>query len=194
MITLVLGGARSGKSAIAERLVLAHPGPVLYIATGEATDADMARRIDRHRRRRDPRFTTVEAGTDLAGALVGLAPRPALVDALGTWLARHHGPPRPTPAGTDERMADITTEGAADFVVDVDALVAALAARRATGAPTVIVSDEVGSGVHPETAVGRRFRDALGELNQRVAAEADDVHLVVAGRMLALRTPDELGI
>lgn len=194
MITLVLGGARSGKSAIAERLVLAHPGPVLYVATGEATDADMARRIDRHRQGRDPRFTTVEAGTDLAGVLVGLAPRPALVDALGTWLARHHGPTRPTPAGTDERTADLTTDDGADFVVDVDALVAALAARRAIGAPTVIVSDEVGSGVHPETAVGRRFRDALGELNQRVAAEADDVHLVVAGRLLALRTPDELGI
>ena len=171
MITLFLGGARSGKSELAERraLALADDGPLHYVATGIATDDDMARRIDAHRRRRDPRFVTVEAGLDLGATLLGLGPdrAPALVDALGTWVARHD-----------------------DFDVDVDALVGALLERAARVAPTVLVSDEVGLGVHPETEVGRQFRDALGAVNQRVAEVADHVYLVVAGRALALDRMD----
>lgn len=162
MITFVLGGSRSGKSAVAERLALAGDGKVRYLATGWADpgDDDMAARIARHRAGRSPRFETVEAGGDLVAALADEPAVPALVDALGTWVARHD-----------------------DFVVPIDELVVALAARRA---PTVVVSDEVGLGVHPETPVGRRFRDALGTVNQRVAATASVTYLVVAGRAITL--------
>lgn len=165
MIHLVLGGARSGKSAYAEAL-LGEAGQVAYLATGRAApgDDDMAARIERHRRRRDDRWETVEVDTGLAGALEALAPdRPVLVDALGTWVASHP-----------------------DLDPDVGPVVAALAARRAL---TVVVSDEVGLGVHPETAIGRRFRDVLGDVNQAVAAAADAVTLVVAGQPLVIVAP-----
>ena len=168
MITLVLGGTRSGKSSIAERLTLAHDGPLFYVATAEITDDDMAARVERHRRNRSDRFETIEADADLPAAIAALDHRPALIDTLSTWLARQPG-----------------------FVPDADGLCAALQQRRT---PTVIVSDEVGSGVHPETDIGRQFRDALGELNQRVAAIATDVYFVAAGRVLPLRPPSELGI
>ena len=162
MITLVLGGTRSGKSAIAERLALSGDGPVRYLATGWADDGDrdMADRIARHRSDRSDRFITVEAGADLVAALADDPSAPVLVDALGTWVARH-----------------------LDFVVPLDDLVAALQARTA---PTIVVSDEVGLGVHPETPVGRQFRDALGTVNQRVAAIASASYLVVAGRAVVL--------
>lgn len=159
MITLVLGGTRSGKSEVAERMAAATGHAVTYVATGTAVDAEMAARITEHRRRRPPGWTTVESGPDLAGALTAAAGM-VLVDALGTWLAQFD-----------------------DLAVDTDALCAALAGR--TG-DTVIVSDEVGLGVHPPTEVGRRFRDALGTLNRRVADVADEVVLVVAGRVLRL--------
>ncbi len=159
MITLVLGGARSGKSEIAERLMAGAPPPITYLATGQAVDADMAARIERHRARRPPSWATVEAGADLAGALAGLAGS-VLLDALGTWVAAH-----------------------GDFAVDVDGLCGALRARPGD---TVVVSDEVGMGVHPSTEVGRRFRDALGEVNRAVADAADRVLLAVAGRVLPL--------
>ena len=166
MIHLVLGGARSGKSAFAETLVAPAPTarpsggsePVAYLATGWADpgDHDMAARIERHRRRRGDGWETIEVGAALAAALVALpAGQPALVDALGTWVAAH-----------------------ADLDPDVGPVLAALAARAGL---TVVVSDEVGLGVHPETVVGRRFRDVLGEVNQAVAAAADAVTLVVAG-------------
>lgn len=159
MLTLVLGGARSGKSAVAERLVAVAGDGVVYVATGVATDDDMATRIAAHKLARPPEWTTVES-QDLVAAVGALPARPALIDSLGTWVA-----------STD------------DFSVDVDGLVAVLRARTA---PTVVVSDEVGLGVHPETAVGRAWRDALGDVNQAVAAIADDVLLVVAGRELRL--------
>jgi adenosylcobinamide kinase / adenosylcobinamide-phosphate guanylyltransferase len=169
VLTLVLGGTRSGKSALAEQLALAHhqpEHPVLYFATGLATDDDMRARIEAHRARRDDRFETVEAGADLVGALrAASAEPPALVDALGTWVA------------------------AADLVVDPETLVGALAGRRG---PTVVVSDEVGLGVHPSTEAGRRFRDALGEVNQAVGAIADRCLLVVAGRVLDLPSASDV--
>lgn len=159
MITLVLGGAASGKSSVAERLV-AECGPdVVYVATGIVTDPDMAARIEVHKRRRPPQWQTVET-TDLAATVAALPAQPALIDSLGTWVA--HTP---------------------DFAVDVGALTAALAAR---SAPTVIVSDEVGLGVHPETEVGRRFRDAMGHVNRHVGDVASEILLVVAGRTLRI--------
>jgi len=173
MITLVVGGTRSGKSVLAERLVLAHAGPLTYLATGRAGDADMATRIEWHRHRRDARFTTVEVGNDLAAALRAAPAIPTLVDALGTWVAC-----QPEFAADGDEAG-----GAGDWTGRIEALAGALGARRA---PTVLVSDEVGMGVHPETAAGRRFRDVLGLVNQAVAEVADDVLLVMAGRALRL--------
>lgn len=161
MITLVLGGARSGKSEVAERL--AGGGAVVYLATGTATDPDMAARIDDHRARRPPHWCTVECGADLVAALRAHPDGTALVDALGTWLAAAPG-----------------------FDADVAGLVAALRDRPGD---TVVVSEEVGMGVHPSTEAGRRFRDALGALNRAVADVADRVLLVVAGRVLPLEKP-----
>ncbi len=161
MITLVLGGARSGKSAFAEQLAGGLPGPVTYIATAlpDPDDADHAARIRAHRDRRDPAWTTREAGADLAGAL-GAAAGSVLVDSLGTWVAAHD-----------------------DAAVDVTALLAALEAR---AGDTIVVSEEVGLGVHPSSEAGRRFRDTLGTVNLAVADVADTVLLVVAGRALRL--------
>ncbi len=172
MITLVLGGTRSGKSQVAEALVAAVGGPVTYVATGRASDADMAARIAAHRARRPAAWATVEVGgdgdgrgggADLPGLLAGLEGH-VLVDSLGTWVAADAG-----------------------LAPDPDALCDALDARaRAGSGDTVLVSEEVGLGVHPPTEVGRRFADVLGELNRAVADRADRVLLVVAGRVLPL--------
>ncbi len=167
---LVLGGARSGKSVFAERwatTAAARAGTgVTYLATGWAADADMAERIAAHRRRRPSGWSTVEAAGAALVPSLARSPGTVLLDALGTWLAGHH-----------------------DFAVDAGELCDALRAR---AGDTVVVSDEVGLGVHPETAVGRRFRDALGELNQAVAAVADRTVLVVAGRAVALGPWEDL--
>jgi adenosyl cobinamide kinase/adenosyl cobinamide phosphate guanylyltransferase len=161
VITLVLGGARSGKSTVAERLAAeaAGDGAVTYLATGAASDPEMAARIAEHRARRPAAWRTVETGPDLVGALRECR-GVALVDALGTWLAALDGM-------EPDRIAlcDAVTGRAGD---------------------TVVVSEEVGLGVHPATDVGRRFRDQLGLLNQTVAAVADRALLVVAGRVLRL--------
>jgi adenosylcobinamide kinase/adenosylcobinamide-phosphate guanylyltransferase len=161
VITLVLGGARSGKSALAERLAdqWAEGAPVSYVATGDPVDPDMAERIDHHRARRPAHWLTIEAGGDLTGPLLALR-GVVLIDAIGTWLAR-----------TD------------NFEFDSDGLLAALASRVGD---TVVVSEEVGLGVHPETAVGRIFRDVLGRLNQDLASISDEVLFVVAGRAMRL--------
>jgi len=162
MITLVLGGTRSGKSEVAEGLAAGSGGPVTYVATARAmdeADADMAARIAAHRARRPAAWTTVEAGEDLADVLRGLA-GPVLVDSLGTWVAGHH---------------------------DLDPAIAPLCtALREREGDTVVVSEEVGLGVHAPSEAGRRFADVLGMLNRAVAGIADRVLLVVAGRVLPL--------
>jgi adenosyl cobinamide kinase/adenosyl cobinamide phosphate guanylyltransferase len=160
VITLVLGGARSGKSEIAEGLAAKRPAPIVYFATAQPEgDDDFTARVERHRDRRPSDWTTIEAGSDLVGALHSTSGT-ALIDALGPWLANH-----------------------ADFAVDVDALIAALTQR---DGDTVVVSEEVGLGVHPSTEAGRHFRDALGDVNRAIADVADEVLLVVAGRVLRL--------
>ena len=165
MITLVLGGARSGKSEVAELIAARLAGPVTYLATLEpGDDPGLAARIEAHRARRPAGWRTVEAGAELPAALRSV-PGPVLVDALGPWVAASPG-----------------------MIVDAGALCAALTGR---AADTVVVSEEVGLGVHPATESGRRFRDALGTLNQSVAAVADEVLLVVAGRILRLDPPGE---
>jgi cobalamin 5'-phosphate synthase/cobalamin synthase len=161
VITLVLGGVRSGKSEVAE--TLAGTGPVTYIATAgqPGGDADFAARIERHRRRRPPHWMTVEEPHDLAGALARVEGT-VLVDALGMWVAN-----------------TMESEGGPDL----DLLVKALRNR---DGDVVIVSEEVGLGVHPPTAAGRRFADLLGEANRRLAEVADRCLLVVAGRVVEL--------
>lgn len=161
MITLVLGGARSGKSEYAERLAAALPPPVTYIATGDPSgDEDFAARIALHRDRRPAEWKTVESGSDLAGAVRGVGRGTLLVDSLGTWVA-----------------------SLPEFCAPTPELCEAFGEHRGH---VVVVSEEVGLGVHPSSEAGRLFRDALGTLNREVAAVAGDVFLVVAGRAIRL--------
>lgn len=170
--TLLLGGARSGKSAEAE-LRLATEPRVRYVATGPSGDGDAewGRRIRAHRERRPAHWETAET-TDLAG-LVRSTEIPLLVDGLGTWVA----------AVFDECGAWSGGDGLDAVAARCDELVTAW---RRPGAPVVAVSDEVGLGVVPATSSGRMFRDVLGRLNQRLAHESEEVTLVVAGRLLPL--------
>lgn len=160
-VTLVLGGARSGKSRYAEGLVTAFGGPRIYIATARVWDDEMADRVARHRDDRGPGWTTVEEPLDLTGALRAHAAdgTGVLVDCLTLWL-------------TNLMMAE----------ADIDAETAALAAALA-GLPgrIVLVSNEVGLGIVPDNALARRFRDHAGRLHQTVAALAPRVVLTVAG-------------
>jgi histidinol-phosphate aminotransferase len=168
---LVLGGSRSGKSRHAEQL-LADAAPVTYVATalGDPADPEWTARIERHRTRRPAGWATAET-TDPAKLIHQAAAGALLIDSVTTWLARVMDDcgcwSEVPPEDADLRLADA-----------VDTLVGAWGAAAVT---VVAVSDEVGSGVVPGTASGRRFRDALGELNQRLAAAADEVWLVTAG-------------
>ena len=164
-LTFVLGGARSGKSRYAEGIIAALPPPWAYVATAEAGDEEMAARIKTHRERRDAAWRTIEAPRDLAFALSGYSTIPALVDCLTLWLS-------------NLMLAD------ADIEKEIQGLEVSLALRTA---PTVLVANEVGSGIVPEYPLGRRFRDLQGVLNQRVAARADRVVLMVAGLPLAIK-------
>ncbi len=167
MKVLVTGGVRSGKSAHAERLLADRPA-VTYVAPGPVLDdADWAARVAAHRARRPASWTTLETG-DLAAAL--LTPGPVLVDCLGTWLTR---------LVDDAALWDARTE---DVTAYVDEAVSAVE----LGDDVVLVTNEVGYGVVPEHRSGRLFRDLLGSVNQRFAAQCDEVHLVVAGRVLRL--------
>ncbi|SCW30767.1 bifunctional adenosylcobinamide kinase/adenosylcobinamide-phosphate guanylyltransferase [Ancylobacter rudongensis] len=159
-LTLVLGGARSGKSAYAEGLVAGFPPPWSYIATAQAWDDEMAERIALHRARRGAGWQTLDAPHDLAATLKALpSGRPVLVDCLTLWLS-------------NRMLAE------ADLAIECAALVEALASH---GGPVVVVSNEVGLGIVPDNALARRFRDAQGRLNQGVAARADSVLFMVAG-------------
>jgi adenosylcobinamide kinase/adenosylcobinamide-phosphate guanylyltransferase len=158
-LTLVLGGARSGKSRHAESLVEAMPAPWTYIATAQAFDDEMVARIAEHRARRSADWITVDAPLDLAGAIREAQGRPVLVDCLTLWL-------------TNLILAERDTHDACG------GLIAACAA--ATG-PVVLVSNEVGLGIVPDNALARRFRDEAGRLHQRLAAQAGRVVFMVAG-------------
>lgn len=164
-LTLVTGGARSGKSRLAEALAATVPGPRSYIATAEASDDEMAERIARHRAdRMEAGWVTVEAPHDLPGALAE-ARGVVLVDCLTLWLSN--------------RMlsgADVGAEGRM-----------ALAALAAHPGPVICVTNETGWGIVPDNALARAFRDAQGRLNQAVAARAGLVVAVMAGLPLALR-------
>ncbi len=170
MIVLVTGGARSGKSRIAEARALALAAPVqpaaTYIATAEIFDTEMAARIDLHRARRGDEWRDLHAPLDLAGALrasEGHGPR--LVDCLTMWLNNliYHG--RDVGAACDDLQA----------------------ALRAARADVVLVTNEIGMGIVPENAAARAFRDAQGLLNQKIAALAGEVILAVSGLPLRIK-------
>ncbi|QDB99911.1 bifunctional adenosylcobinamide kinase/adenosylcobinamide-phosphate guanylyltransferase [Mesorhizobium sp. 8] len=165
-LTFLLGGARSGKSAYAERLATALPAPWTYIATAEAYDEEMRERIARHRARRGEGWQTLDAPLDLAGALDSLpAGRPVLVDCLTLWLTNHM---------------------LAEHDVEAECARLGVVLSRPRG-PWFVVSNEVGLGIVPDNALARRFRDAAGRLNQQVAAQADTVLMMVAGLPLKVK-------
>ena len=171
-VSLVLGGARSGKSTHAEKLVTgslhgAPPQPAVYIATAQAGDVEMATRIMAHRARRGAGWATIEEPLKLGGALEAAAAhgRPVLVDCLTLWLSNLMG------AGAD-------LDEAADELVQ---------ALEGYARPVVFVSNEVGLGIVPDTPLGRAFRDAQGRLNMRMAERADRVILMAAGLPLLMK-------
>lgn len=157
-LTLVLGGARSGKSRYAESLVTRLPAPWVYVATAQAFDDEMRARIAEHRERRAAGWRTIEAPADLAVALRDASDAPVLVDCLTLWMS-------------NLMLAD----------ADLSAAEAGLDAALNRAAPTVLVSNEVGLGIVPDNASARRFRDAAGRLHQRIAARAGRVVFMVAG-------------
>ncbi len=166
-LTLVLGGARSGKSRHAEGLVEAAAPSALYVATAEPRDDEMRRRIAEHRARRGARWAVIEEPLAVAGLLrAETRPgRPVLVDCLTLWLA------------------NVMLAGR-DPDAEIDALLAIL--PRLEGA-VVMVANEVGLGIVPENALARQFRDHAGRLNREVAAAADRVHFIAAGLPLILK-------
>jgi len=165
-VTLVLGGARSGKSRYAEQVAMSSRPPWIYLATAEPFDDEMAARVAGHRSRRSHDWQTIDTPRDLAGALAALpGSATVLVDCLTLWLS-------------NLMLAEC------DISAEIERLEAAMLAHKA---PLVLVSNEVGSGIVPDNAMARRFRDAQGRLNQRIAARADRVVLLVAGLPMVVK-------
>lgn len=161
-LTFLLGGARSGKSALAVELASQWDGPVTVVATAQAGDAEMADRIERHREERPTGWTTVEEPVDLVSALeVVPAGAAVVVDCVSLWVAN---------------VLD----------QDVEALNERAVAAAQQRARAIVVSNEVGLGIVPVSQLGRRYRDVLGRVNAQWAAAADEALLVVAGKMLRL--------
>lgn len=164
-LTLVLGGARSGKSEHAESIITALPRPWVYVATAQAFDDEMRDRISAHRARRGAGWKTLEVPIDLAEAIATVGQRPVLVDCLTLWLSN-------------------LLLGGHDLAGATAALESALEAR---DAPTVLVANEVGLGIVPDNALARDFRDQAGRLNQHLAARAGSVVFLVAGLPMRLK-------
>jgi adenosylcobinamide kinase/adenosylcobinamide-phosphate guanylyltransferase len=175
-LTLILGGARSGKSAFAQQQAARLGGRVLYVATAEAGDDEMAARIAAHRAERPPAWTTLEAPRQVGTAIRRAAPAEVVVVDCLTLLANNVLVP----------LADSVSASEAETVLlgEVDCL---LAVHRASEAEWFVVSNEVGLGLVPDNPLGRLYRDALGRANQRLAAAADNVILMVAGLPLAVK-------
>ncbi|AKH99764.1 adenosylcobinamide-phosphate guanylyltransferase; adenosylcobinamide kinase [Hoeflea sp. IMCC20628] len=166
-VTLVLGGARSGKSAFAEGLVERASPSRLYLATGQAWDDEMRERIASHRHRRGEGWETIEAPVELAQALETHArtDRPMLVDCLTLWVTN-------------------LMLGEHDVGTAFDGLASTIPALKG---PVVLVSNEVGLGIVPDNAMARAFRDHAGRLHQLIAGLADEVHFVAAGLPLKMK-------
>lgn len=175
-LTLLLGGARSGKSALAVRLGEAWPGPVVFVATArtDPADLDLVERVRRHRAERPSHWSTVEPPVDVLTA-VRAAAHDALVivDCITLWVA----------AAFDD------AHGPARVERDAVALAEVADARRA---PTVLVSNEVGLGLHPSSELGRNYRDTLGRVNTALAARSRRALFLVAGRAVRLDDPWDL--
>lgn len=167
---LITGGARSGKSRFAEELVLAQGTAPIYIATAQAFDVEMEARIAAHRARRGPEWTTLNVPLDLLAALQTSDDKePRLVDCLTLWLSNLMHADRDVPN-------------------EVDNLVASIARQTA---PVTFVTNEVGGGIVPENALARRYRDAAGEMNQKLAAAVDEAYLVVSGCPVRIKPFDQ---
>jgi adenosylcobinamide kinase/adenosylcobinamide-phosphate guanylyltransferase len=173
--TLLLGGARSGKSDLAVRIGRAWAGPVTFVATADVRgDDDLAARVARHRADRPDSWHIVEEPHDVANAIRSVDPgQLVIVDCITLWVS------------------GLCTDGASldDIGTAAGELADCLASR---ADPSVVVSNEVGLGVHPSTAIGRVFRDALGHANQRLARQAHRTLLLVAGRAVRLHDVEEL--
>ena len=166
---LITGGARSGKSAIAERLVKRFGDTPVYIATAQVFDDEMKARVDAHIERRGADWVTVQEPLDLAGALRRSASdQPILVDCLTLWV---------TNLLLAEQDIDQATTELLETLSEIDV-------------PVVFVTNEVGSGIVPDNKLARDFRDAAGQVNQRVAAYCDDVYLAVSGQALKVKPND----
>ena len=165
-LSLVLGGAASGKSAFAENLVLQSGNAPVYLATAQVFDDEMAEKVARHRDTRGAGWVTVEEPLDLGPSLAQITPQQTvLIDCATLWL-------------TNVILGDH------DVADHTNALLTAIAACQG---PVVVVSNEVGQGIVPNNALSRKFRNAQGGLNQQIAAEADLVVAVMAGLPLVLK-------
>lgn len=179
-LTLLIGGARSGKSDLAVEIGSRHDGPVTFIATAQRFDDDMSRRIERHQSER-PDWPTIEAPVELRRALTDITDAVdraddthlVIIDCLTLWVSN--------------MMLEEWTEHAIDDYASATAAVAA--ARRG---PTVVVTNEVGLGIHPANELGRQYRDLLGRVNRTWAEVAHKTLFLVAGRAVPLRDPWEL--
>jgi len=184
-LTLLLGGVRAGKSARAVTLAAARRGngSVLFVATAEALDDEIRERIDAHRRERPADWRTVESPLDLAADIARVlhdSPREysvIIVDCLTVWVSN-----------ILLSLPD-TVDGERDVAGRARALLNVLTRATSNGMSVILVSNEVGLGVVPPTALGRRYRDMLGRANQLAAAAADEVLLLIAGIELPLKTP-----
>ena len=180
VITLILGGARSGKSAYAEQLAAQRGGSVLYVATAQAWDDDMTRRIAAHQAQRPAHWRTLEAPTNVGQAIQVAPPAEVvLIDCL-TLLASNVIAPLDT---SEQAVADQALQA------EIDALCEAFTPK----AHWIIVSNEVGLGIVPAYPLGRVYRDALGRANQRLAALADEVLFMVAGLPLTVKSAPSAG-
>jgi len=171
-VTLVLGGARSGKSRHAEAMVESQPGPCVYLATAQAGDREMAARIADHRARRGGRWSTVEEPLDVVAALSGACgpDRAVLVDCLTLWLSNLLGAERPVAAECGRLLTALPE----------------------MAGPVVFVSNEVGQGVVPDNALARAFVDHAGRLHQDLAAAAQRVVFMTAGLPRHLKSISEI--
>lgn len=172
-ITVLLGGARAGKTSFAERLASADGGPVTYLATSPRieADADLEARIARHRADRPAGWTTVEEELDVAGAIGAVERGVIVLDCVTTWVGNlmHRG---------DDELAVLeATDRTIESALDHDGR-------------TVVVTNEVGLGIVPPTELGRAYRDVLGRANQRWVGAADRALLIVAGSALPLHDPE----
>ncbi len=164
-LTLVLGGARSGKSRFAEAMITATGQQAIYLATAEARDAEMTARIAHHRAERGAGWITIEEPLDIVLRLGTETRGPVLIDCLTLWLSNLMGADRDVPREADRLMTALPR----------------------IGVPVVLVANEVGLGIVPDNALARRFRDEAGRLNQRIAAIASRVVFIAAGLPMTLK-------